>query len=76
MTYHNGFGTTFLEDLKSRCDIVQVISKYLPLEKKGRNYWGSCPFHHEKTPSFSVNPESQYYHCFGCMVSGDVIKFM
>ena len=76
MTYHNGFGTTFLEDLKSRCDIVQVISKYLPLEKKGRNYWGSCPFHHEKTPSFSVNPESQFYHCFGCGVSGDVIKFV
>lgn len=76
MAFHNGFGTAFLEELKSRCDIVQVIGKYLSLEKKGRNYWGSCPFHHEKTPSFSVNPESQFYHCFGCGVSGDVIKFV
>ena len=71
-----GLGTEFLEELKSRNNLVQVIQKYIPLERKGRNYWGRCPFHHEKTPSFAVNEEGQYYKCFGCSVSGDVIKFV
>lgn len=66
----------WLDELKSRIDIVNVISKYLALEQKGRNMWGLCPFHHEKTPSFSINPDGQFYHCFGCGVSGDVIKFV
>ena len=72
----NGFGTEFLEELKSRANIVRVIQKYVPLERKGRNFWGRCPFHHEKTPSFAVNEENQFYHCFGCSASGDVIKFV
>ena len=55
-----GLGTEFLEELKSRNNLVQVIQKYIPLERKGRNYWGRCPFHHEKTPSFAVNEEGQY----------------
>ena len=71
-----GFNSDFIEELKQKSDIVSVISKYIPLEKKGRNFWGRCPFHHEKTPSFSVNQQNQFYHCFGCSVSGDVIKFV
>lgn len=71
-----GLGSEFLEELKSRNNLVQVIQKYIPLEKKGRNYWGRCPFHHEKTPSFAVNEDNQYYKCFGCSASGDVIKFV
>lgn len=68
--------SNFIEELKQKNDIVSVISKYIPLEKKGRNFWGRCPFHHEKTPSFAVNPQNQFYHCFGCSSSGDVIKFI
>ena len=57
---------SFLDDLNGRLDIVDVVSAYLPLNKKGGNYWGLCPFHHEKTPSFSVNEARQSFHCFGC----------
>lgn len=71
-----GLGDNWLEELKSRTDILTVIGKYTRLVRKGRSYWGLCPFHHEKTPSFSVNPEGQFYHCFGCGVGGDVIKFV
>lgn len=66
----------YLQQLKSKNDLVDVIGGYLPLEKKGANYWACCPFHHEKTPSFSVNAADQYYHCFGCGASGDVITFI
>ncbi|MBQ2714206.1 MAG: DNA primase [Clostridia bacterium] len=71
-----GINDNWLEELKSRTDILTVIGKYTRLTRKGRSYWGLCPFHHEKTPSFSVNPEGQFYHCFGCGVGGDVIKFV
>lgn len=71
-----GIPPEFLDELKSRNNIVSVISKYTPLEKKGRNFWGRCPFHIEKTPSFSVNEMDQYYYCFGCKAAGDVIKFV
>jgi len=71
-----GINSEWLEKLKSRCDIVSVLSKYIRLEKKGKTYWSCCPFHHEKTPSFAVNDVEQYYHCFGCKESGDVIKFV
>ncbi len=66
----------FVSELKQRNNIVNVVSKYLPLQKKGNNYWGRCPFHIEKTPSFSVNEVDQFYHCFGCKAGGDVIKFV
>ena len=66
----------FLEDLKMRVNIVDVIGKELPLKKSGKNYTCCCPFHHEKTPSFSVNEEKQFYHCFGCGKGGDVISFV
>ncbi|MBN1869473.1 MAG: DNA primase [Candidatus Omnitrophica bacterium] len=59
-----------------RCDIVEIISAYVPLKRAGRNFKGSCPFHHEKTPSFIVNPDKQIFHCFGCHVGGNVIGFI
>lgn len=68
--------STFLRALKQRSDIVEVIRSYVALDRKGGNYWACCPFHHEKTPSFSVNEGEQFYHCFGCQESGDVIKFV
>ena len=71
-----GYDQEFLSELKAKNDIVDVISKYIPLEQKGRNYWARCPFHHEKTPSFCINREEQFYHCFGCGKSGDVITFI
>ena len=66
----------FLDDLHDRLNIVDVVSAYLPLKKKGTNYWGLCPFHHEKTPSFSVNESKQIFHCFGCGAGGTVIDFV
>lgn len=69
-----GFTPDFLEELKYKCDIVEVISQYVPLQKKGGRYFGCCPFHNEKTPSFCVN--NGWYHCFGCGASGDVVKFV
>ena len=72
----NGYGFEFIQRLKAQNDIVSIISKYVRLEKKGRNYWGCCPFHHEKTPSFCINEYEQFYHCFGCGESGDVITFL
>ncbi len=66
-----------IEEIKSKLDIVQVVSKYVPtLKKRGTNYFGLCPFHNEKTPSFAVNEELQIFKCFGCGEGGDVIKFL
>lgn len=64
-----------VQELRSRADIVDVIGQYVNLKKKGANYFGLCPFHGEKTASFSVNPRMQIFHCFGCGKGGDVIKF-
>ena len=63
-------------ELKSRSDIVSVVSGYVTLVKKGKNFWGRCPFHSERTPSFAVSPDVQLYKCYGCGVGGDVIKFV
>ncbi len=71
-----GFTPEFLEELKFKCDIVEIISGYVPLQKKGGRYFGCCPFHSEKTGSFCVNQADGFYHCFGCGASGDVIKFI
>ena len=65
-----------IEKIKDSNDIVDVISSYLPLKKKGANYWARCPFHNEKTASFSVSPSKQIYHCFGCGVGGNVLNFV
>jgi len=65
-----------MDELKSKCDIASIVSRYVTLERKGRLLWGRCPFHGEKTPSFAVNEYDQFYHCFGCHAGGDVIKFV
>ncbi|MDY0027648.1 MAG: DNA primase [Candidatus Humimicrobiaceae bacterium] len=65
-----------IEELKSRADIYSVISGYVKLKKTGKNYTGLCPFHKEKTPSFTVDASKQLYHCFGCGEGGDVITFV
>lgn len=66
----------FIEKLRSESDIVNVISEYVPLKKKGRNYWGCCPFHNEKSPSFSVTPDKGFFYCFGCQTGGNVFNFL
>ncbi len=71
-----GLDPRFMEELKQKNDIVEVIGSYVSLDKKGNTHWACCPFHHERTPSFAVNQAEQFYHCFGCGVSGDVLKFV
>lgn len=66
----------FIDELSSRLNIVDVVSAYVPLTKKGANHWGLCPFHHEKTPSFSVSESRQIFHCFGCGKGGGAIRFV
>jgi len=66
----------FIDDLLARTDVVDVIDSLLPLKKKGANYSACCPFHNEKTPSFTVSQDKQFYHCFGCGVSGSAIGFL
>lgn len=66
----------FIDELNSRLNIVDVVSSYVPLNKKGANHWGLCPFHHEKTPSFSVNESKQIFHCFGCNKGGGAVRFV
>ena len=65
----------FTDELRQRLSLVDVISRRVPLTKKGQNYWGCCPFHNEKTPSFSVSEDKGFYHCFGCGEHGDIISF-
>jgi DNA primase len=66
----------FINELLARIDIVQLIDARVPLRKKGKNYIACCPFHTEKTPSFTVTPEKQFYYCFGCSVGGNAISFL
>ena len=70
------FPQSFLEELIARSDIVDVVGSYVPLQLKSGSYWGCCPFHNEKTPSFHVLPDKQFYHCFGCHKGGGVINFI
>lgn len=65
-----------VEEIRAKNDIVDVVSSYVKLQKKGANYWGCCPFHNEKTPSFSVSGGKQMYYCFGCHASGNVYTFL
>src|SRR5690606_8255314 len=65
-----------IDDLRGRVDIVEVIARRLPLKKSGRNYSARCPFHDEKTPSFSVSPDKQFFYCFGCGAGGNAIGFV
>ncbi|WP_320826369.1 DNA primase [Reinekea sp.] len=66
----------FIEQLLDRTDILEVIGNRIELKKKGKDHWACCPFHGEKSPSFSVNPSKQFYYCFGCGVSGTALKFL
>ncbi|HOI52982.1 MAG TPA: DNA primase, partial [Azonexus sp.] len=66
----------FIQDLLARVDIVDLVDSYVPLKKAGANYAACCPFHNEKTPSFTVSPSKQFYHCFGCGAHGTAIGFL
>ena len=70
------FPQNFLDELSSRCDIVDVVGSYVQLTRKGANFFGLCPFHSEKTGSFSVSPDKQIYYCFGCKKGGGVVNFI
>ena len=70
------YSDEILDEIKQSNDIVEVISQYIHLKRSGRNYFGNCPFHNEKTPSLSVSPDKQIFHCFGCNVGGNVISFI
>src|ERR1700730_11027127 len=66
----------FLQDLLNRVDIVDVVGRFVQLKKGGANFMGLCPFHNEKSPSFTVSPTKQFYHCFGCGAHGTAISFL
>jgi DNA primase len=70
------FPQRFIDDLRLQANIVQVVQEYVPLKRAGRTLKGLCPFHGEKTPSFHVDPDKGFFHCFGCHVGGDVFKFL
>lgn len=65
-----------IEEVRTKNDIVDVVSQYVKLTRKGSSYFGLCPFHNEKTPSFSVTPAKQMYYCFGCGAGGNVFNFV
>ena len=67
---------SFIDELLARTDIVELIDSRVRLKKAGKNYQACCPFHNEKSPSFSVSPEKQFYHCFGCGAHGNAIGFL
>ena len=70
------YSDELIEDVRQSNDVVDIISQYVHLTRKGRNYFGLCPFHNEKSPSFSVSPDRQIFHCFGCGVGGNVYTFL
>ena len=70
------FPQQFIDEVRAAADIVTVVSDYVSLRKAGANYKGLCPFHGEKSPSFSVNRDRGFFHCFGCGRGGDVFKFI
>ena len=70
------YAEEIVEEVRTRNDIVEVIGGYVRLQKKGSRYWGLCPFHNEKSASFSVNGDIQVFHCFGCGAGGNVYTFV
>src|SRR5690625_240708 len=76
MCMGNRIPEEIIEQIKVTNDIVDIIGEYVQLNKRGKNYFGLCPFHDEKTPSFSVAPDKQIFHCFGCKKGGNVITFL
>ena len=67
---------SFIQELLARVDVVEVVGRYVQLKKGGANFMGLCPFHGEKSPSFSVSPAKQFFHCFGCGKNGNAIGFL
>src|SRR6476659_9407859 len=65
-----------VDRVKEAVDIVEIVSPYTDLQQRGQDYWGNCPFHDERTPSFKVNPRDKLYYCFGCEAKGDVFSFV
>ena len=70
------YSDEIIDEVRQTNDIVDIVSQYVHLKRSGRNYFGLCPFHNEKSPSFSVSPEKQIFHCFGCGVGGNVFTFL
>ena len=70
------YSDELIDEIRNKNDIVDVISQYVTLKRSGRNFFGLCPFHNEKSPSFSVSPDKQIFHCFGCGVGGNVFHFI
>ena len=70
------YSDELIDEIRNSNDIVDVISKYITLKRSGRNFFGLCPFHKEKSPSFAVSPDKQIFHCFGCGAGGNVIHFI
>ena len=70
------FPDSIIDEIRDRCNIVEIISQYIPLKRAGRNFKALCPFHHEKTPSFMVSPDKGIFHCFGCGAGGNVFNFI
>ena len=70
------YSEELIEEIRTKNDIVEVISGYVRMQRKGSSYFGLCPFHNEKSPSFSVSPNKQMYYCFGCGAGGNVITFL
>lgn len=70
------YSDELIDEIRSKNDIVDIISQYIVLKRSGRNFFGLCPFHNEKSPSFSVSPDKQIFHCFGCGVGGNVFTFL
>ncbi|MCD8530314.1 MAG: CHC2 zinc finger domain-containing protein [Saccharospirillaceae bacterium] len=67
---------SFIDDLLARVDVIDVVDSRVKLKKTGKNYSACCPFHNEKSPSFTVSPDKQFYYCFGCGASGTALKFV
>src|SRR4051794_21103601 len=72
----NRIPASFIQDLLARSDIIEIIQSRISLIKRGKNYLACCPFHKEKTPSFNVSAEKQFYYCFGCGAHGNTISFL
>ena len=70
------YSEAIIDEVRQANDIVDVIGQYVHLKRSGRNYFGLCPFHNEKSPSFSVSPDKQIFHCFCCGVGGNVFSFI
>ena len=70
------YSDELLDEIKSKNDILDIVSQYVVLKRTGRNYMGLCPFHSEKSPSFNVRPDNQFFYCFGCHAGGDVFTFI